>query len=330
MFNGKGTRTHLTPPKGVHYQWARKGSYRIEQNLGVMISYQIDLLCSQNSHLQYMYWMVVQLMLEGRQASFKKGYILVIISGGITGDIQISDKNCHRGFKNHYRDLEMKLILEQLEKDPIKIPSPLRNEMMSMFLQAWETLECDTKREFKSLFVTNTLDWSEDYLVPDKLFALIGDEIIELMSQNSVKTLVEVIRNLLPPKGIRRKVNVEGSKFLDFEGEDISLDEFQQECDEDEVTENDLAAVEDNSDVVDATIVQSNSTSIPKHHVSFPNLTNDPDIKRDSEFLDKMQQIMTNGNTLTLFIPYLSQFRATYQKARRSVKKRIESKVTER
>ena len=43
-----------------------------------------------------------------------------------------------------------------------------------------------------------------------------------------------------------------------------------------------------------------------------------------------MQQIMTNGNTLTLFIPYLSQFRATYQKARRSVKKRIESKVTER
>ena len=268
-------------------------------------------------------------MLEGRQASFKKGYILVIISGGITGDIQISDKNCHRGFKNHYRDLEMKLILEQLEKDPIKIPSPLQNEMMSMLLQAWETLACDTKRDFKSLFVTNTLDWSEDYLVPDKSYALIGDEIIELMSQNSVKTLVEVIRNLLPPKGIRRKVNVEGSKFLDFEGEDISLDEFQQECDEDEVTENDLAAVEDNSDVVDATIVQSNSTSIPKHHVSFPNLTNDPDIKRDSEFLDKMQQIMTNGNTLTLFIPYLSQFRATYQKARRSVKKRIESKVTE-
>ena len=119
MFNGKGTRTHLTPPKGVHYQWARKGSYRIEQNLGVMICYQIDLLCSQNSHLQYMYWMVVQLMLEGRQASFKKGYILVIIGGGITGDIQINDKNCHRGFKNHYRDLEMKLILEQLEKDPI-------------------------------------------------------------------------------------------------------------------------------------------------------------------------------------------------------------------
>ena len=83
------------------------------------------------------------------------------------------------------------------------------------------------------------------------------------------------------------------------------------------MTENDLSAVEDNS--TDATTAQSNnnqsnSTSIPKHHVSFSNLTNDPDIKRDSEFLDKLQQIMTNGNTLTLLIFYLSQFRTTYQK----------------
>ena len=23
-FKGKGTRTHLTPPKGVHYQWVQK------------------------------------------------------------------------------------------------------------------------------------------------------------------------------------------------------------------------------------------------------------------------------------------------------------------
>ena len=83
------------------------------------------------------------------------------------------------------------------------------------------------------------------------------------------------------------------------------------------MTENDLSAVEDNS--TDATTAQSNnnqsnSTSIPKHHASFSNLTNDPDIKRDSEFLDKLQQIMTNGNTLTLLIFYLSQFRTTYQK----------------
>ena len=100
------------------------------------------------------------------------------------------------------------------------------------------------------------------------------------------------------------------------------------------MTENDLSAVENNSEVVRATTVQSNndqsnSTSIPKHRVSFSNLTNDPDIKRDSEFLDKMQQTMTNGNTSNLFILYSSQLRATYQKARHK-KKQIESKVPEK
>ena len=248
----------------------------------------------------------VHLMLEGRKALFKKGYILVIIGGGITGNIQINGTNCHRDLKKHYRDLEMKLMREQLEKDPIKIPSPSRNEMMSILLQAWKTLKFDTKREFKSLFVTNSVDVSEDYLVSDKLFTLIGDEMVdfrkELMSQNSVKNLIEVIYNIPPPMGITQNANVKGSELLDSEGEEISLEEFQQECDEDEVTENDLPVVEDNSEVADATTVQSksdqfNSTSTPKHHVSFPNLTNDPDIKRDSEFLDKMQQIMTNGNT---------------------------------
>ena len=101
---------------------------------------------------------------------------------------------------------------------------------MSMLLQAWKTLEFDTKREFKSLFVTNALDGSEDYLVSNKLFALTGDEMIgfwkELMSQNFVKTLIEVIRNLLPPKGIRQNANVEGSELLDCEGKEISLEEF--------------------------------------------------------------------------------------------------------
>ena len=52
----------------------------------------------------------------------------------------------------------MKSMLEPLEKDPIKILSPSQNKMMSMLLQGWESLEIHTKREFKSLFVTNALD----------------------------------------------------------------------------------------------------------------------------------------------------------------------------
>ena len=65
----------------------------------------------------------IHLMPEVRQALLKKGYVFIIIGGGITGDIQINVTNCHRDLKKHYRDLVMKLMLEQLEKDPVKIPS---------------------------------------------------------------------------------------------------------------------------------------------------------------------------------------------------------------
>ena len=49
----------------------------------------------------------------------------------------------------------MKTMLEQLKKDPNKITSLSRNEMMHILLRSWELLQIDTQREFKSLFVRN-------------------------------------------------------------------------------------------------------------------------------------------------------------------------------
>ena len=36
VFKGKDRRTHITSPKGVHYQWAPQGSYRIKQISGLI------------------------------------------------------------------------------------------------------------------------------------------------------------------------------------------------------------------------------------------------------------------------------------------------------
>ena len=139
MFKGKGSRTPFTPPKGVHYQWAPKGSYRIEQILGMIdnLPNRFNMFTEQSFAIYVLDDYSVHLMPEVRQALFKKGSVLVIVGGGITGDIQINDTNCYHDLKKHYRDLEMKLMLEQLEKDPVRIPSTSRNEMMSMLLQAW-------------------------------------------------------------------------------------------------------------------------------------------------------------------------------------------------
>ena len=59
----------------------------------------------------------VYIMPEVRQALFKKGYLLVVIGGGITGNVQINDTHCHHHLKCSYRDLEIKLMLEQLGKE---------------------------------------------------------------------------------------------------------------------------------------------------------------------------------------------------------------------
>ena len=44
---------------------------------------------------------------EVRNALLAKGYILVVIGGGITGDVQCIDTHTHRLLKKNYRQLEV-------------------------------------------------------------------------------------------------------------------------------------------------------------------------------------------------------------------------------
>ena len=71
---GNGTRTHLTPPKSVHYQWAPKGFYRIEQNLGMTdkLPNRFNMFTEQSFRIYVLDDYSVHLMSEFRQALFKK------------------------------------------------------------------------------------------------------------------------------------------------------------------------------------------------------------------------------------------------------------------
>jgi len=150
VFKGKGIRTHLKPSQGVNYQGAPKGLYRIEQTLEM-----INHLPNRFNMFTEKGYAIYVLDDYSLVALHRKGYILVVIGGGVTGDIQINDTSCHHFLKKHYRDFEMKLMLEKLNEEPGKIFSPSRDEMMSMLLKAWEMLDVDTAKEFKKLFVTN-------------------------------------------------------------------------------------------------------------------------------------------------------------------------------
>ena len=96
--------------------------------------------------------------------------------------------------------------------------------MMSMTVSALSDLKIDCKTAFKNVFVTNALDGSEDHLVNNKLYQLVGQEMVsfreELMKEKSPKLLSELLKTITPPKGIKRKNGV-GTELLDCEGDEI-------------------------------------------------------------------------------------------------------------
>ena len=108
VFKGKGTKTSLYPPDGIKYNWALKGLYRLEQmlyttsnlpnisNIFTSKNYAIYILDDYSAHI----------MPEIKEALLKRGYVPVIIGGGVTGDIQINDTDLHSPLKAKYRELE--------------------------------------------------------------------------------------------------------------------------------------------------------------------------------------------------------------------------------
>ena len=110
-------------------------------------------------------------------------------------------------------------MLTMLEADKSKIPSPNRENMIKMSMSSWDDITTDFSQVFKKLFVTNKLDGSEDYLVSDKLFVIIGSEMKDfrdsLVKSDVPNNLQGIAKQLIPPKGIKRNFE-EGSEFLEY------------------------------------------------------------------------------------------------------------------
>ena len=127
---------------------------------------------------------------EIRDALLARGYIPVLLGGGITGDIQVNDTHQHHRLKTEYRKRETQLMMEQLRDNPNKIPSPSRDDMMAMLSRSYEYVtsdQVDVQQALKQNFITNALDGSEDNLVNDKLFQMVGERIVAFR-ENHIKT----------------------------------------------------------------------------------------------------------------------------------------------
>ena len=111
------------------------------------------------------FFLTIYLMPEVKEEFLKRGYVSIIISGGVTGNIQINNTDIHRPLKEEYRAFEQQLMIDQLKADPKRIPQPSRDDIIRMLKKRFDSLKIDVASRFKVLWVTNALDVSEDYLV---------------------------------------------------------------------------------------------------------------------------------------------------------------------
>ena len=79
-------------------------------------------------------------MPEIRKALYEKGYILMLMGGGITGFIQANDTDIHKRLKALYREEEMNLMLKMLEANKSKIPFPNWENMIKMLMSLWDAI----------------------------------------------------------------------------------------------------------------------------------------------------------------------------------------------
>ena len=105
-------------------------------------------------HIFTLHNYLAHLVPEVEEPFLKNGYFLIVIGGGIIGDIQVNDTSYHRQGKALYQKHEMELMLKKLQNDPKKIPQSSRDEMMNMFQKYWN--ETCAKVNNENVFKTNS------------------------------------------------------------------------------------------------------------------------------------------------------------------------------
>ena len=279
----------------------------------------------------------VHLMPEIRKALYERGYILILMGGGITGSISANDTDLHKRLKALHREEEINLMLRMLEADKSKIPSPNRENMIKMLMNSWDATATDFSQVFKKLFVTNKLDGSEDYLVSDKLFSIIGSAMNDfgdcLIKSNILNNLQGVVKQLIPPKG--NKINSEeGSEFLehmdkldDDEDQSNSSDKSYEEIYESDDDDSEFSNKEMNECANEEIAQGSKNTPRSKKIKSLVDISSDPLIKNGARFVEQIQSLLLENDTSDVFIPYIKKMLAAFFDARKSVKKRTSEKT---
>ena len=185
--------------------------------------------------------------------------------------------------------------------------------MINMTVKAAKKIDVNFAEVFIQLYVTNKPDGSKDYLVSNKLFDLNGSDMVEfrkkLMESRTPDTIQAVIKNIIPPKGIRRK-NTEGAELLDLAFDDAVIEPVEFE--EDSVEKNDINVDHDAPSeadpqqvpVADDIPVEESASANRSRIASLVDICSDENINRDARLLHAIQKAFNDNESSVLFKPH--------------------------
>ena len=117
-------------PTGVKYHWAPNDSYRLEKILEMIQNWPNRSNMHSHANLRFRWLRCTSKACSESDSLEKRLYcILVNISGGITGFVQVNDTHLHHVLKSQYRKKESQLMLPKLLDHPQKVPAPDRNDI---------------------------------------------------------------------------------------------------------------------------------------------------------------------------------------------------------
>ena len=250
---------------------------------------------------------------------------------------QVNDTNLYPKLKNKYHKREQESMIEQLRNVPKTIPKPSRDEKLRVLFESHVSLEKDYAKEFKSIWVINASHGSQDYLISERVYKLVGTRMIDfrnqLMKTASPKNIKQLLKLITPPNGVKWKdaegstaLFDEGDELFDCEDGDIGTETIEEDKstsdEEDEMPQvtSQAAANEENPTTEDSSPSKS-AQSIPKLALLCPE--DKTELLNDAKFIDMMGQLLLTSTTSTRILPSIRGIQWHYRQAKRNVKERI-------
>lgn len=169
--NGERMRQGLRVPANVLLQFAPRGSYRLD-NVDSFLRWAVPPAASpRDAIVVVLDWYKPHLDSKVAELLHGNNHGLLLIGGGITGDVQVGDTHRHGPYTKRYRERENNESNSALRLRPKSMPVSTRQAVLERAADAWADMtHTGLAREWAQNGILNALDGTEDACLRDELY----------------------------------------------------------------------------------------------------------------------------------------------------------------